>query len=198
MSIIFLSIVIMLLLIFFLFMSKSKRPLFSGLLSKYIAFFYIVLLLLSSLAVYILPEKAFIQNLEDQNQQISQAHEITASIFDIAQQGELDNTPGIYKKADLSFQIAGDRLELASTDSFDFHDIFVKRKESDNGLVQVSSYMTSSLVNGIDVTPKILPPVIKLEGNKLKISPLEHYELNYTAFKPDFTTEQFTRDIMRS
>lgn len=197
MSIIFLSIVIMFLLIFFLFMSKSKRPLFSGLLSKYLMLCYCGVLLLSCPAVYVLPPKTLIQTSEDQNQQISQAQDTAARLLDIAKQGKLDRTPGIHKKADFSFQVAVDKLELVPGGNFDY-DILIARKDSDDGLVQVSSYMTSTFVQGMDVTQNILPPVVNLEGNRLKLNSPEYYTLNYAAFKPDFTAQQFTGGFMLS
>lgn len=171
---------------------------FSGLLSKYFTLFYYGILLLSCLGVYALPERTSIQPLEQQNQPIGQVQGIPDRLVDIAKKDALDSTPGVYKKADLSFQITGDPLELVISDNFDYQNILIRRENSNDSVIQVSSYMTSSVVQDLDITRNILPPVIKLESNRLKISSPERYTLTFRGFSPDFTAQQFTEGMIRS
>lgn len=173
-----------------LLMTKNKKP-FVPNLRNYFFLFYCAVLLLAALAVYALPDQDFIQRAKNNpDQAISEARQTEANLFEIAKQGNLDHTKGIYLNLSQDFIVGEDRLNLKLANGME-SEVWIERKDSNDGKIEVRSYVTPHLVEHVDFSAKIRPPVISLEGNKLQIQPPARYTLDLKTFKDNFISAQF-------
>ncbi len=168
--------------------SKMIKFLFSGSIPKFIAAAYLPVLIVSAGILYVLPEK----KAENGDKTLAEAQEISSRFYGLAKYDKLDGYEGIYKNGSYSFKLEGNQLELAVQDKEGYYDIWVKRKSADDGRIEVKCYAMPSIVSGVDITKKVAPPVIKLEGDKLNIIPEKKYRLDYSEFDSGFITSQFT------
>lgn len=182
------------LILFFWLIGKKTRFSFSGRQSKNLLLLYSAVLTLSFITVYALPLPGY-GNADEPNQAIIQAEETLYKLPQIAKEGKLDSTPGVYKLSSMDFNLQGNELTLSPDPYGSYHEVFLEKKEAADGLITVSSYTTTTIIQGIDITPQIRPPIIRLSGNRLELSSPENYTLAYTSFKPDFTAEQFSGPI---
>ena len=118
--------------------TKNKKPLVPNL-RNYIFLFYCALLLLSALTVYALPEQDFLQRAANNTDQaISEARQTEADLLEIAKQGNLDRTEGIYLNLSQDFSTGEKRLNLQLADGME-SEVWIERKDSYDGKIEVRS-----------------------------------------------------------
>jgi hypothetical protein len=190
MSNVFSLLALLILIIGILLLRRIHKIRLTAKISSYLMLAYCVVLLLSALAVPFLTSDSLIKIETDTDLKYTQANEAAANLIELAKHGQLDNSPGIYKNASLSFPFQGKSLGLASNDPSS--SILIERTSPGSNQIEVSSYITTFLTQGVDITQKVLPPDIKLEGNILSIHAPSPYTISFISFKPDFTAAQFT------
>jgi len=76
-------------------------------------------------------------------------------------------------------------------ENWNHHRIWIEKKHSNDGKVEVFSFISPHIINNIDFTDKVIPPEIKFVGDRITIFPQEKLEIRYSRFDQDFTSKQF-------
>lgn len=113
-------------------------------------------------------------------------------------QGKQDNLQGLYKNSHYTFSYNGKKLGFNLPNAAGFNGIVIERKDVDDGQIEVSTYVTSQFVQGIDFTKQVLPPLISLNEGMLYIKSNQPLELNYRQFQADFILDQFNSNLQRN
>lgn len=191
MSIFFTPLVLIIIILLIGLVLRFRNYLLSPKLSRTALLVYCAILIISALSVYLLPTENLRQQHNLEQDLYTQANNNMVNFLEIAKQGKLDSTPGVYKNAGYRYQVADDRLVLAPDDGLPC-EILIHRGLTDEKIIEISSYVTSHIIQNTDITEQILPPVFSLSGNTLRISPPDRYTLEYISFKKDFTSLQFS------
>ena len=100
--------------------------------------------------------------------------------YSAAKEGRLDQIESAYKNKEWSFEYTEEWLKIETVDRENFDvQIVVKNKDIDDNIIEATSYIGRSIVNGIEYTDKVKPPEVILEGNQLKIIKPGRLELNW-------------------
>lgn len=110
--------------------------------------------------------------------------------------GDLANQPGFYRNGFFTFRAEGDNADklLLQCDPniyYTANTIFLEKKKSDDGEIEVHSYAGPQLINNMDCTKQILPPAISYKDGILSIAPATQQRLTFIQFNTDFTVRQF-------
>ena len=141
--------------------------------------------------LYLLPDEGFIKLIEDRNQAetISQ-NAITDLTNHIPLVGDLDKQKGLYKNSSHTFKV--DTKKLAFNGSANaINQIFIERKDVDDGEIEVCTYVTTQSAGNFDFTKLVLPPVISYENGTLSFKSANQQKLDFNRFNSDFTVAQF-------
>lgn len=90
--------------------------------------------------------------------------------------------------------LSGVLLRVVMYFTFNRSQIIIERKDVDDGQIEVSTYVTSQFVQGIDFTKRVLPPLISLDKGMLFIKLNQPLNLDYRQFQNDFILDQFNSD----
>ncbi len=150
---------------------------------KWVFAVYAAVLLLSVVVLYMLPHEGFAVSNNDPA--------ATADIFQAARTGTLELTPGVTAKGHWSFAYNAGRLEIAAEPD---PVIWTRRKDTDDGKIDVIYYVAKSSFDGVDYTDQIKSPTVKLVGNKLIITNPAPYQIDLARFAKDLTGVQFFGD----
>jgi hypothetical protein len=105
--------------------------------------------------------------------------------------GNIDKQQGVYKNKSVTFKIDKKTLGFKISDNSGYNQIFIERKDVDNGQIEVNTYVAKHFINGIDITKLLLPPNISFQNGILTVGSNEQQILDFKKFTPDFTLEQF-------
>ncbi|MHB1652644.1 MAG: hypothetical protein ACYCVD_09245 [Desulfitobacteriaceae bacterium] len=167
---------------------KVKSKFTSWKANVWVAGAYLAGLILLVPVLGLLPIHDFIKPSKDVNQTVSQLD--PGELFQYAAQGHLDKQNGVYKNSSRTFKLDGNKLGFAISDA-GYNNILIERKKVDDGQIEVSTYTTSSFIDGIDFTKQIAPPTVSFQNNTLLIKSDKQQRLDFTRFEADFTLDQF-------
>ncbi len=112
---------------------------------------------------------------------------------DLAMRGELESTEGIIKQKEWSFEHQGDRLMIESPSYYEL--VIVEQVPEGGSLIEVSSYKTTSIFEGIDVTDRISPPDFIKKGEIIVIEQGSGMQrIEGVGFTRGFVNTQFSDD----
>ncbi len=143
---------------------------------------YTAVLLSSVVVLYMLPKQDFAASTTYLDQ--------FTGIYEAGKAGKLGSTNGVYAKGNWSFEFSGSQLKISS--EYPNALIFVQRKDSDDGKLDLIDYVTSSTFDGIDYTDKIKPPKVALVRDELIVKSPGPYQVDYVKFDKDFAAAQFS------
>lgn len=182
-------ILIILLVVFAIFLtkrnSKKKKKYLSGQKIRVMFGAYFVVLLISVVLVYLIPNEAEPEvNEPTANRSILHNKVLNgnASIIDrdrIAKQWHFD-----YEEAELMMKAINNDVHGLS--------IYIGKKKENDGMIDVLLYQTPTYVQGIDVTDQVKAPLIDLSSGTLGIGKPEQQQLTFTSFSQAFPLSQFT------
>jgi hypothetical protein len=167
-----------------------KKPLFALLFSKYLIIIYSAVLIILAIVSYMLPENKLLKQAGNMDTINYQALQEAGQFYDLAKSGKLEQNKNITKNADYTFPIEGNQLEIVLNNN-SYCQIWVERKEVDDGKIEVGNYLSPFIAENIDITAKIKPPVINLNGNTMTIAPPVD-TINLIVFDRDFAVRQFS------
>lgn len=72
-----------------------------------------------------------------------------------------------------------------------YNQIFIERKEADDGEIEVSTYVPTQIAGDIDFTKLVLPPNISFQNGTLSIKTGKQQTLDFKRFNANFTMDQF-------
>lgn len=182
---------ILIVVVFMVIKVMSKKVLFkTARTSKLIIVSYIVLLSVGVLIAYLLSNPN-VANEPDID--VEQVEYLEGNFHNIANNGELADTMGIYEADMWSFVY--DKAQLTVFENGGNWILYEKKPEND-GQIDVVRYTTKHVINGFDYTDKIEAPTVELAGNQLTISEAPQVNISVANFYKEFTITQFTGDRM--
>lgn len=159
---------------------------------KWIFGSYIAILLISLVGIHMIPNGNFLkERATEQNGEWMIDREYQ-DFYSAAKEGRLDQIESAYKNKEWSFEYTEEWLKIETVDRENFDvQIVVKNKDIDDNIIEATSYIGRSIVNGIEYTDKVKPPEVILEGNQLKIIKPGRLEIKLAEFDRDLTIRQF-------
>jgi hypothetical protein len=184
----------MAIILFLVYKQKILRPGRYGKLiytkAKWILGTYGLILLVSVIVLYCIPNKNFLPF--KSNDEMNNNQTYSQDIVKAALVHEIDKTEGIYTVKKWSFDFPGKQLDLRSSILRNSNlKIIAERKLKNDNKVDIIEYSTKVFFNNIDFTMSVKSPEIKLVGMDLKIVEAENYTINLSSFKKEFTSTQF-------
>ncbi len=160
---------------------------------KWIFVSFSAILFGSTIIFYLLPEpkNTNLDFLTDHGE-IAKAKLSYSNLVDAALAGDIDEVKDVKVLHQWSLDFSGESLDIPATNFADPL-IFVERKSTDDGQVEVLQYGSQVMFGSIDFSKKIKPLNLDLTGNILTISQPEPLEIAIAGFKKDFVVAQFTK-----
>ncbi|MGF7185407.1 hypothetical protein GGQ84_001494 [Desulfitispora alkaliphila] len=159
---------------------------------KWILGAYVAILIFSFIFIHTLSEEDFIGGEAGAQNGILVTDQERQNFYDAAMEGRLDELKKVPMTGQWSFEYTEDQLEIVSPGG-DYTRIWVvvERKDVDDDKIKAASFTGRNIINGIDLTDKIKPPEVKVEGNQLKVIMPEEVRIELGRFDRDFTVKQF-------
>jgi hypothetical protein len=150
---------------------------------------YLAILTMLVPLTYLLPRQGFLQPSRDESQMALVSPEVVVGLFSSVKNP--DQLQGVIKNNSQTFKLNEDSLTLDEFGNRGDYHVFIKRKDRDDGEIEVSTYIPEQLIGGFDSAKGVLPPEILLRNGRLVINPPEHQNLEFKRFMADFTVDQF-------
>ena len=156
-----------------------------------VAGIYLGILILIVPILYMLPNEGLNELGENRNQAetISQ-NTINDLLNHIPLKGDLDKQAGLYRNSNNTFKVDTKKLGFNGSANANYQ-IFVERKDVDDGEIEISTYTATHTVGNADFTKLILPPVISYKNGMLSMKSANQQRLDFKQFNSDFTIAQF-------
>lgn len=139
---------------------------------------------------YLLPRQGFMQSSNDNSQTVLISP--TDIIESFSSVENPDQVKGLYKNNTQTFKLDSNNITFDVSAIPVNYQIFVKRKNNDDGEIEVRSYITDRLAGKSNYAKNVSPPIISLKNGRLFINnPHEQQKLEFKAFMADFTIDQF-------
>ncbi len=187
----FLNIFLLIILIgLFVLVVKNIRRLLTPSRFKWIFIVYLIVLLSSPLVLFMLPKEDFLDMEFVSERTLEEAHRAW-EFYDWAMVGKPDEFEGdINKQDEWEFEFAGDELELAGFKAdFDLR-IIIERKDVRDEKIEVISYETRTIVEGVDVTDEINRPKVTFQDSSLVLTNLVPNYIKSAKFNKEFVFTQ--------
>ncbi|MDR3601507.1 MAG: hypothetical protein P4L49_13680 [Desulfosporosinus sp.] len=159
---------------------------------------YLGILIILVPILYLLPDEGFIKLNEAKNQAETETKPQTI-INDwynyLPFVGDLEKQKGLSKNSSHTFKVDAEELAFNGSSNINIQ-IFVERKDVDDGEIEVDTYSTTQSIETIDFTKLVLPPVISYENGTLSFKSANRQNFDFKYFKPDFTVAQFDNPKM--
>ena len=156
-----------------------------------VAGIYLGVLILIVPILYMLPNQGLSKLAENKTQTEMLSQNAISNLNNhLPLEGDLAKQPGLYRNSNYTFKV--DTKKLAFNGSTNTNNqIFVERKDVDDGEIEVSTYAATHTVVNVDFTKLILPPVISYTKGMLSIKSANQQQLDFKQFNSDFTVAQF-------
>jgi len=160
-----------------------------------VGIYFVLLLLLVPLSAF-LPHDDFVQSSKDGDKEllITQAPldwSQDSKKFHIPSDGRFEEQSGLYKNSSQTFQADTNLITLESSAKTGYQPIYIERKDSDDGVIEVSSYVAPHYTDSIDFTRIVSPPRISFEKGILTIEAPSQQNLQFKSLSDSFTVNQF-------
>lgn len=124
-------------------------------------------------------------------------------VYPIPGDGHFENLSGMYRNSSQTFTLEVPQLEIRTIEQTGYEMIYLERKESADGVVEVSTYVAphyarSSWSVPIDFTKLVAPPQISIEKGIMKIKAPMEQNLVFRHFRDNFTVSQFKPEVQNS
>lgn len=185
---------------FFYFLAKGLWPRVTRSLTWKInlisAGIYFVLLLLLVPLSALLPKDNFVRSSKDGDKEllITQAPRdwsVDSKKFHIPIDGHFEEQSGLYKNSSQTFRADTNPITLESSSKTGYNPIYIERKDSDDGKIEVSSYVAPHYTDSIDFTRIVSPPGISFEKGILTIDAPSQQNLQFKSLSYGFVVNQF-------
>jgi len=172
--------------------SNKLMPLLTWRKSAIIAGVYLFVLVLSAAMTAALPNTGFWLSEGNDGTGNLQSGNVSTNFFTIRNLKDFEHQPGLHLRSQQIFKMAQGTLKLGyESNSVNFQ-VYIERKNVDDGKIDVLTYSTPYYAGYIDYTNLLLPPRVSFQEGILLIEST-HQTLNLKLFKPNFTQTQFER-----
>jgi len=185
---------------FFYFMAKGLWPTITRRLTwknnLISAGIYFVLLLLLVPVFALLLKHDFVHSSKDGDKEllITQAPRdwsVDSWKYHIPPDGRFEEQSGLYKNSSQTFPADTKQITLESSADTGYNPIYIERKDSEDGVIEVSSYVAPHYADSIDFTRMVSPPRISFEKGILTIEDPSQQNLRFKSLSDSFTVNQF-------
>lgn len=162
--------------------------------SLIISSLYLGILIIIVPIFYLQPAEGFLKSVENRTSAEALAEKAVTDLFNhhLPTGGNLDEFPGLYKNSSYTFLIETRKLSFNVSNASGNYPIFVTRKNTDDGKIEVSTYAATQFVGKIDYTKLVLPPIVNFHNGTLYVKPVQQ-SLNLIQCNTDFTVNQFEK-----
>ncbi|HVJ48151.1 hypothetical protein [Desulfitobacterium sp.] len=150
---------------------------------------YLAILIMLVPISYLLPRQGFMQPGGDKSQTV--LYSPTDVVDNFSSVENPDQVKGVYKNNSQTFKLDTNSLAFDGSVNQGNYQILIKRKDVDDGEIEVSSYTSEQIIGDINFTKNILPPSISLQSGTLSIKAPSRQNLEFKQFMADFTVDQF-------
>lgn len=91
------------------------------------------------------------------------------------------------------FDLETDHLNITEQMNDIYMPIIIEEKEEADGILEVTTYRTPTVLEGVDITDELDPVGISFSSDTLEVM-VTYNNLKYVSFEPEFTTIQFSAD----
>ncbi|HWQ71115.1 MAG TPA: hypothetical protein VN370_02230, partial [Desulfitobacteriaceae bacterium] len=106
--------------------------------------------------------------------------------------GDLNKQKGLYQNSSHTYKIDSKKLAFQRSSNV-YYQIFIDRKDVDDGEIEVSTYVTAQLIGDVDFTKLVLPPIISYQNGTLFFESAKQQVLDFKRYNADFTVAQFKK-----
>lgn len=157
--------------------------------------YFVLLLLLVPLSA-LLPQDDFVRSSKDGDKElfITQAPRdwtVDSKKFHIPPNGRFEEQSGLYQNSSQTFLADTSSITIESSANTGYQPIYIERKDSDDGVIEVSSYVAPHYADSIDFTRIVSPPGISFEKGILTIDAPSQQNLQFKSLSDSFTVKQF-------
>ncbi len=145
--------------------------------------------------LYLLPDEAFIKQVNNKDQSIRTSQNLMNALYShqIPAEVDLAKMEGIYKNSSNSFKLDSNKLSFNIQVSMGSRHVFVERKPVDDGEIDISTYVTAQYMGEVNFTHQITPPTFTFHNGTLSLIAPGYQTLMFRQFNADFTVDQFKK-----
>lgn len=114
--------------------------------------------------------------------------------FGLPKDGSFEKQEGVYKNSSQTFKVDATEtppLKIRTVGNSGYEQIYMERKESADGIIEVNTYVAPHYAGTIDFTKIVAPPKISLEKGILQIEALSEQKLVFKTIGETFVVNQF-------
>lgn len=153
---------------------------------------YLVILLFSPVVLYALPGENFMEAGRVSPEALEKASKAMHELYESLHQGRPEQVDGAYKMGQWEFILEESTLVLDYEQNFhDLPMITVEKIKTDSRKVEVTYYVTRTILEMTDVTDQIKTPEVQLVGSRLIFTAPEEFIWEIAKFEKEFVVTQF-------
>lgn len=156
------------------------------------------LVLLSSLFVLqVLPQESFLEEARVSDNALAQAVQASEAFYSSVLEGRPQDVEGVFVVEQWNFPYSGNQLTVTDTGGSSIYSnmmIVAERTEDLDNRIEVTHYVTRTIVEQKDLTNLIKLPSITMDGNKLMLAAPPQYEIELGRFQREFVVAQLFGD----
>lgn len=115
-------------------------------------------------------------------------------LYETIHDGEISKIGSKYLLLESGFDFEGKVLSITSPNYNSL--IFLERKKEDDSRIDVKMYGIGFIMDGVNLSEKVIPPRVRLDDDQLTITRTEFQEIKLARVKNEFIINQFTREPM--
>ncbi|MCM3574626.1 hypothetical protein M3172_15630 [Mesobacillus subterraneus] len=154
---------------------------------------YVAILLVTAILSGFLPEENSFAAKYRSDEEINENERLNSRVYEQVESGNIKDAKGLTEKENWEFTLDNDVLKINS-DGDSSSMVYVEKKDSLKGKVEVAHYSTFSYVDNMDVTDLFESPEIRLNDGTLKIYPREAVNIKLVKFSNAFPFNQFAEN----
>jgi len=152
---------------------------------------YVAVLFVCLIAYFILSKPEWeAANVTSDKQHYAQMNDVKSALH----KGDVDQVKNNLINEQL-FNYEGEVLYLEQVEGDNnWFSILIERKSENDGVIEVKQYNTGTTLNNINVTDKVKPFRLNVEGEVLRVMDAEPTTIHFTFYKKEFPISQFTEE----
>lgn len=153
---------------------------------------YFAVLLCSPVVLRLLPPESFAAPVDAAT--LRKVEAAARDLFPAAMAGRPESVDGVRKLGEWRLNLTGDSLIISGTYPYSDLNVFVERKDENNGVIEATHYFSGAILEMIDFSAQVRPVEISLVGNNLIISEPKRHIIKVSRFWQDSMAVQILGD----
>lgn len=187
--------IILVILLLGIFLSKKMTPkLLRGNNTTLLFKGYVLLLVIASFSSSLLPSNDSFAGKAVSNEVIEQQKNYEKDIFPLVESGRIGEVRGAEVREKWTFPLEGKMLSISPMYSEAYIQVFVEHVAELKGQVEAYHYSSRTYMEGVDITERIHPPRLEIEGESLNIYSPASTKVKFFKMGALFPFNQFSGD----